>query len=100
MSASTQTRAAAAPRVAAESRPAPWTARLYAISPTGVLRGARKTGGDVRGGPAIAEDGTVYASAFDGNLDAVHPGGTVGWSFATADRIQAAPTIEAAGGVR
>jgi outer membrane protein assembly factor BamB len=40
-----------------------------------------ETWGPIRGGPAIAEDGTIYAGAY--SLFAIYPNGTLKWSYHT-----------------
>jgi outer membrane protein assembly factor BamB len=49
--------------------------------------------------PAVARDGTVYASGVDGKLYAVAPGGAPRWAFAAGPAPCRAPTIDDEGTV-
>lgn len=52
------------------------------------------TGADIRSSsPAIGEDGTIYIGSRDNNLYAINPDGTLKWSFATENGIDASPAI-------
>ena len=66
---------------------------LYAISPKGDVVWRVITGGDIRGGAAIANDGTIYVGSYDKKLYAIAPNGRVQWKLAAADKIQSTPGI-------
>jgi outer membrane protein assembly factor BamB len=57
------------------------------------------TGGNVRGCPAVAADGSVYFGSDDGWLYAVTDGGNLLWSYETGDRIWSSPALAADGTV-
>ncbi len=57
-----------------------------------------QAGADIRSSsPAIADDGTIYVGARDNNLYAFNPDGTVKWTFATENGIDASPSIASDG---
>lgn len=47
--------------------------------------------------PAIAVDGTVYIGAWDNNLYAINPNGTLKWVFSTNSYISSSPAIDSNG---
>lgn len=52
------------------------------------------TGGDVRGGAAIAVDGTdIHVGSYDRHLYAIAPTCQILWRIAAAERIHGTPTV-------
>jgi len=65
---------------------------------TPTLKWAFPIGDCVDSSPAIGADGTVYVGARDGNLYAIHPDGTLKWTFPTGGAIfYSSPAIGADG---
>ena len=48
---------------------------------------------DCDSSPALAPDGTIYQTTFDGKLFAVTPQGEIKWTFKTAREIESSPAI-------
>lgn len=51
-------------------------------------------GSETRSAPAIAEDGTIYATSQDGYVYAINPDGTLKWKFTVEKSISATETID------
>lgn len=68
---------------------------LFAVCPNGILRWSRAEA-QMRGSPALADDGTIYAvTTGEGrSLSAIRPDtGAVKWSFAASGPINASPVV-------
>jgi len=70
---------------------------LYAITPSGALKWAFKTGDRILAAPAVGADGTVYFGSEDSFVYAVNADGTLKWSYETPWYVQASPAIGANG---
>ncbi len=71
---------------------------MYAVGADGMQKWAANTPGHCFGSPAIAADGTIYASS--ASLHALAPDGTERWSFTPkVDEIGGAPAIASDGTV-
>jgi len=49
--------------------------------------------------PAVDKDGTVYIGAYDGNVYAINPNGSLKWQVPTGDIVEASPAIGADGAI-
>lgn len=67
--------------------------RMWAINPDGTAKWDFETGDGFYATPAIADDGTVYASCADKNLYALNPDGTEKWRFISEGYFDGAATI-------
>jgi outer membrane protein assembly factor BamB len=54
-------------------------------------------GSDLRGCPAIADDGTIYVGSKNEKLSAINPDGSLKWEFETAGNTWTSPAIGADG---
>ena len=54
---------------------------VYAVNPGGTQKWARQVGSSQFTTPAIAGDGTLYMACADSNLYALHPDGSMKWTF-------------------
>src|SRR5579862_2456247 len=53
----------------------------------GVEKWSFQTGGQIRGGPVVGSDGTIYFGSNDGTIYAVNPDGSLKWSYQTGPGI-------------
>ncbi|MDA3823775.1 MAG: PQQ-binding-like beta-propeller repeat protein [Bacteroidales bacterium] len=72
------------------------TILTYAADP-GTLKWTYDTNDDLRGCPAIADDGTIYVGSKNSKLSAINPDGTLKWEFETLGITWASPAIGADG---
>ncbi len=82
----------------APSTSAPTTTSSTRWAPTGTLRWAFTTGGDVRASAAVGS-GIIYVGSFDSQLYAVRLDGTLAWTFRAGDRIVSSALVDARGAI-
>ncbi len=51
----------------------------------------------VNSSPALGADGTIYVGSYDHNLYAIHPDGSLAWTFPTITDIDSSPAVGADG---
>jgi outer membrane protein assembly factor BamB len=70
---------------------------LTSAQDPGTLKWAYDTNEDLRGCPAIADDGTIYVGSKNEKLTAINPDGTMKWEFVTLGTSWTSPAIGADG---
>lgn len=70
---------------------------LTSAQDPGTLKWAYDTEDDLRGCPAIADDGTIYVGSKNAKLSALNPDGSLKWEFTTLGTSWASPAIGADG---